>query len=96
MPLGSQGKNASRNSLGFLTQIDDLRLKCCTPRKNPKNNISGRSHRSREKLDLPARFFKSTLFSPADVTKDFWRTPSASARVSYLPPLGICRVKIRR
>jgi hypothetical protein len=31
------------NSLGFQVQIEDLRSKCCTPKKTPKNNISGKT-----------------------------------------------------
>ena len=35
-------KIASGNSLDSQAQIEDLRLNYCIPKKNPKNNITGR------------------------------------------------------
>jgi hypothetical protein len=93
--MGSQGEIASPNYTHFAAKIADFGLKYCILKKKGKNNVTGRNHRYREKLDLPVRLLESALFSPADVTNDFWGTPPVSATVSYLSPLGICRVKIR-
>jgi hypothetical protein len=38
-----KGKIAFANSPGYQAQIEDLYLKSCIPKENPKNNISGRS-----------------------------------------------------
>jgi hypothetical protein len=57
-----KGKIAYKNSLGFHVQVDDFRLKCCTPRKNPKNNISGRKHWNKtESFADPASLFENLI-----------------------------------